>query len=81
MRSVLAVIASAIVLSGVAHAQGPAAEKGYVEGVAQSAFGNVTTQSYGVEFGATFRYSASSERSRASRAARSRATRTRSPAR
>jgi opacity protein-like surface antigen len=55
MRSVLAVVASAIVLGGVAHAQGPAVEKGYVEGVAQSAFGNVTTQSYGVEFGATVR--------------------------
>jgi opacity protein-like surface antigen len=26
--------------------------RGYVEGVAQSAFGNVTSQSYGVEFGA-----------------------------
>jgi opacity protein-like surface antigen len=55
MRSVLAVIASAIILGGVAHAQGPAVEKGYVEGVAQSAFGNVTSQSYGVEAGATVR--------------------------
>lgn len=27
--------------------------RGYVEGVAQSAFGNVTSQSYGAEFGAT----------------------------
>ena len=61
MRSVLALAmlsAGAIVLGGVAHAQGrtppsPAIEKGYVEGVAQSAFGNVTSQSYGVEFGAT----------------------------
>src|SRR5262249_428700 len=30
-------------------------DRGYVEGVAQSAFGNVTSQSYGVEFGATIR--------------------------
>ena len=62
MRSLLTMMAAAIVLGGVAHAQtraaappGPALEKGYVEGVAQSAFGNVTTQSYGVEFGATVR--------------------------
>jgi opacity protein-like surface antigen len=57
-------MSGAIVLSGVADAQtrtaaappSPAVEKGYVEGVAQSAFGNVTTQSYGVELGATVRH-------------------------
>jgi opacity protein-like surface antigen len=45
-------------LIGVAHAQSqspaPAREnKGYVEGVAQSAFGNVTSQSFGLELGFT----------------------------
>jgi len=63
MRSLLVLMSGAIVLSGVADAQtrttaappSPAVEKGYVEGVAQSAFGNVTTQSYGVELGATVR--------------------------
>jgi opacity protein-like surface antigen len=58
MRSVLAVMVGAFVLGGVAQAQtgaasGAAAEKGYVEGVAQSAFGNVTSQSYGAELGFT----------------------------
>jgi opacity protein-like surface antigen len=38
---------------GEARAQSPGAaeEKGYVEGVVQSAFGNVTSQSFGVELG------------------------------
>jgi opacity protein-like surface antigen len=55
MRFFLALAAVAMV-GGVAHAQTrtPAAvDKGYVEGVAQSAFGNVTTQSYGAEVGVT----------------------------
>jgi opacity protein-like surface antigen len=39
--------------SGVARAQAPASNHGYVEGVAQSAFGNVTSQSFGLEFGVT----------------------------
>ena len=64
MRTFLLLMSGAIVLSGVADAQtrtaaappSPAVEKGYVEGVAQSAFGNVTTQSYGVEVGATVRH-------------------------
>src|SRR3989442_5454194 len=63
MVSLLVLMRGWIVLSGVADAQmpttaappSPAVEKGYVEGVAQSAFGNVTTQSYGVELGATVR--------------------------
>src|SRR4030095_2158365 len=50
MRSLLIVGASGLVVGGVASAQ--TTDRGYVEGVAQSAFGNVTSQSYGVEFGA-----------------------------
>jgi len=55
------VAAVAIASNGVASAQtpapasAPATDRGYVEGVAQSAFGNVTSQSYGVEFGYTLR--------------------------
>ena len=43
------------VFSGLAHAQSapPARDRGYVEAVAQSAFGNVTSQSYGGEIGVT----------------------------
>jgi opacity protein-like surface antigen len=46
-----------LTLSSAAHAQSaaPAPSKGYVEGVAQSAFGTVTSQSYGGEFGFTIR--------------------------
>jgi hypothetical protein len=42
-------------LTSAAYAQAPtqAASKGYVEAVAQSAFGNVTSQSFGGEFGIT----------------------------
>jgi opacity protein-like surface antigen len=55
MRSFLAVVAAALTLSGVASAQSnsPATIKGYVEGVGQSAFGNVTSQSFGAELGVT----------------------------
>jgi len=54
MRFFLALTAAAVVFGGVAHAQTTAtSERGYVEGVAQSAFGNVTTQSYGAEVGVT----------------------------
>jgi opacity protein-like surface antigen len=57
MRSLLTVIAGTIALSGVAHAQSaaPAPGKGYVEAVAQSAIGNVTSQSFGAEVGVTVR--------------------------
>ena len=61
MKALLPFIVGAIVSSGVAYGQTPApsptpaTDRGYVEGVAQSAFGNVTTQSYGVEFGYTVR--------------------------
>jgi len=51
MRSLVMVIIGALVSGGVAHAQ--TADKGYAEVVAQSAFGNVTSQSYGVELGVT----------------------------
>jgi len=61
MRSCVILAATAIAVglsSGVAYAQAAAqapaqASKGYVEGVAQSTFGNVTSQSYGVELGFT----------------------------
>jgi len=56
MRSILAILVGAVTLSGVAQAQtGTASDpnRGYVEGVAQSAFGNVTSQSFGGEVGIT----------------------------
>src|SRR5215472_8674397 len=54
-RTSLAVLAWAA-LSGVAAAQTPTAadeSRGYIEAVAQSAFGNVTSQSFGGELGVT----------------------------
>src|SRR5229473_3283272 len=59
MKSFLALAASTIVPTGVASAQGLSGRgfsepsRGYAEGVAQSAFGNVTSQSYGAEIGVT----------------------------
>jgi opacity protein-like surface antigen len=57
MRSFLALLVGAVALGGVAQAQtGSGSDptgRGYVEGVAQSAFGNVTSQSFGVEAGVT----------------------------
>ena len=60
MRIILAMLTGAVILSGVASAQtsaSPAAQnepkRGYAEGVFQSAFGNVTSQSFGGEVGAT----------------------------
>ena len=57
MRSCVALAAVMLALTGVASAQTPAStsaqDQGYVEGVIQSAFGNVTSQSYGAEFGFT----------------------------
>ena len=44
--------------ASAANAQTPAAaaaDRGYVEAVAQSAFGNVTSQSFGAEIGVTVR--------------------------
>jgi opacity protein-like surface antigen len=53
MRWCVMLIVGAFTLGGVAHAQsaGPSSGNTYVEGVAQSAFGNVTSQSFGVEAG------------------------------
>ncbi len=56
MKSFLALVVGAMALGGVAQAQTPAPAssgpfKGYIEGVAQAAFGNVTSQSYGAEAG------------------------------
>jgi opacity protein-like surface antigen len=63
MRSLLALIVGAIVLTGVAQAQQPVAGSSfldpgrwYAEGVAESAFGNVTSQSYGGEIGMSIGY-------------------------
>ena len=55
MRAIAALIVGVLALSGVAHAQSaaPAPSKGYVEAVAQSAFGNLTSQSFGAELGVT----------------------------
>jgi opacity protein-like surface antigen len=58
MRSVLALLVGAVALSGVAQAQTAAVSdpsRGYAEGVAQSSFGNVTSQSFGGEVGVTIR--------------------------
>jgi opacity protein-like surface antigen len=54
MKSLLVLVVSVIVLSGIAEAQTTAGRAGsqdtaYVEASDQSAFGNVTSQSYGVE--------------------------------
>ena len=57
MRVILASLVGAVALSASAYAQTTAAppssstQKGYVEAVAQAAFGNVTSQSFGGEFG------------------------------
>lgn len=52
MKLIVAGLVGTLTLSGVAHAQSSADNaKGYVEFVAQSAFGNVTSQSFGVEGG------------------------------
>lgn len=60
MRLVLGVMIATLAFGGVARAQGAAQTttdegvgKGYVEGVGQSSFGNVTSQSFGVEAGVT----------------------------
>ena len=51
MRWIAAVLAGMVVLSGVAEAQTSPDELGYVQGIVQSAFGNVTSQSFGAEGG------------------------------
>lgn len=58
MRSVVAAIAAAVVVTGAASAQTAApasASKLYIEGNVQSAFGNVTSQSFGAEIGLSVR--------------------------
>lgn len=52
--SVMAILAT-LACSGVASAQSTPPTRGYVEGVAESAFGNVTSQSFGGEVGVTVR--------------------------
>jgi opacity protein-like surface antigen len=56
MKSILAFVVGTLALGGVAYAQTPAStppepNRGYIEGVAQASFGNVTSQSYGAEAG------------------------------
>lgn len=52
MKLIVAGLVGMLALSGIAHAQSTGdSSKGYVEFVAQSAFGNVTSQSFGVEGG------------------------------
>jgi len=58
LKTAVALIVAWMALAGAADAQLPAStantsSKGYVEAVAQSAFGNVTSQSFGAELGAT----------------------------
>lgn len=56
MRSVVAALAATVMLTATARAQTPAtggARSIYVEGLVQSAFGNVTSQSFGAEVGMT----------------------------
>jgi opacity protein-like surface antigen len=55
MRLFVIVILSTLAGAGIARAQSTDASKGYVEAVAQSSFGTVTSQSYGGEFGVTVR--------------------------
>jgi opacity protein-like surface antigen len=55
VRRFVVLILGVLAFSSVADAQSakPSGGNGYVEGVAQSAFGNVASQSYGVEVGLT----------------------------
>ena len=58
MRSCVALAMLVLAWGSTAFAQTPSApdaDRGYVEGVFQSAFGNVTSQSYGGEFGVSVR--------------------------
>lgn len=59
MRSFVAVAIGTLALAGVASAQTPVSatdtDHGYVQVVVQSAFGNVTSQSYGAGLGVTIR--------------------------
>jgi opacity protein-like surface antigen len=57
MRRALILTAGMVFAAAAAHAQAPAApaDRGYVMGVADSSFGNVTSQSFGAEIGVTVR--------------------------
>ena len=55
LRLFLALSVGVFVAADGASAQTPAADRGYVEGFAESAFGNVTSQSFGAEVGVTVR--------------------------
>src|SRR5437660_1356342 len=55
MKTWLAVVFGMFVAGGVTEAQTTPPVKGYIEGVAQSAFGNATSQSYGAEGGITIK--------------------------
>lgn len=57
MRFTAACAIAVLATASAAAAQPPAAgpDRGYVEGVVQSAFGNVTSQSYGAELGVTLK--------------------------
>lgn len=51
MKLMVASLVGMMALSGAAYAQSTSDSTGFVEGVAQSAFGNVTSQSFGIEGG------------------------------
>ena len=51
MKSVMFLLACALGFAGVAQAQTASESKGYIEAVAQSAFGSATSQSFGAEAG------------------------------
>lgn len=56
MRRVIVLTVALVAAASLARAQSPTPPaRGYVEAVAQSAFGNVTSQSFGGEFGLTVR--------------------------
>lgn len=51
MRALVCSVVMTALAAAAAQAQTPTAPRSYVEGVAQGTFGNVTSQSFGVEFG------------------------------
>lgn len=51
MKLMVASLVGMMALSGAAYAQSASDSTGFIEGVAQSAFGNVTSQSFGIEGG------------------------------
>src|SRR2546430_33019 len=51
MRVLVCSVVMTALAAGAAQAQTPTAPHSYVEGVAQGAFGNIASQSFGVEFG------------------------------